>query len=226
MGSYNQLAHGWFEGGKWHGMDVDIIEAILPEIGVHTWDYTVADWSALIPGLVAKRWDLMSIGMNIRPDRAKVVLFSDPVYRAGSVLIVKDGSDIKGHAQFSGKRIGAVLGGSEVDDIKSVPGAEAVVYKTAGDMYADLKADRIDAIEMDEGEASYSFKLNPIPGFTVLHDWEGKIWFNNGVVMRLEDTRLKEQIDKYIAELKSSGKMLEILEAYGFGESNMVEADG
>jgi polar amino acid transport system substrate-binding protein len=226
LGSYNQLAHGWFDGGKWHGMDVDIVESILPKLGVKKWDYTVADWSALIPGLVAKRWDLMSIGMNIRPDRAKVVLFSAPVYRAGSVLIVKDGSDIKGHAQFPGKKIGAVLGGSEVDDIKSVAGAEAVVYKTAGDMYADLVAGRIDAIEMDEGEAAYSFKQNPIAGFTVLHEWEGKIWFNNGIVMRLGDTQLKAELDKQIADLKSSGKMLQILETYGFGASNMVDAQG
>jgi polar amino acid transport system substrate-binding protein len=226
LSSYNQAAHGWFSAGdgKWHGMDVDIVEYILPKIGVTKWDYIVNDWSGMIPGLLAKRWDFMSIGMSIFPTRQQVVDFSEPPYRSGSAIVVLAGNpkNITGKPSYAGHRIGAVLGAGELDDIKSVSGATAVPYKTAADMFADIKAGRIDACEMDEGEAGYDFSQSPDPALQVLHQWEGKQWDYAGLVFRKEDTRLSSTFNTYIKQMKSDGTMLAIIEKYGFGTDNMV----
>lgn len=226
LSSYNQPAHDWFTpgDGKWHGMDVDIVQYILPKIGVTKWDYIVADWSAMIPGLQAKRWDLMSIGMSILPQRVGQVLFSEPAYRQGSAIVAKAGNpkNIKGKPAFVGHKIGAVLGAGELDDVRSVQGATAVPYKTAAEMFADIKIGRIDAAEMDEAEAGYDLTQSPDPALEVLHQWEGKVWYLAGVVFRKDDTRLKAVFDRYIKQMKSDGTMLKILESYGFGKDNMV----
>src|SRR5437867_4471634 len=80
LASYNEPPHDWFDPaeGKWKGIDNDIVEHILRRLGVEKWDFIVADWSALIPGLQAKRWDLMSVGMSITDKRKQEVAFSEP----------------------------------------------------------------------------------------------------------------------------------------------------
>jgi len=228
LSAYNQVAHDWFAAGKWQGMDVEIVESILPKLGVTNWDYVVADWSAMIPGLLAKRWDLMSIGMSICCDREKQVLFSAPVYRQGSGLVVAAGNPkgIHGHGTFPGHKIGAVLGSGELDDIRSISGASAVPFRTSSDMFLALKTGRIDAIEMDEGEAAYGLKASGIKGLKLLHTWDGKVWYNAALVMRKSDSNLKRALDRQIARLKANGQMLKILKTYGFGKANMVDKAG
>jgi polar amino acid transport system substrate-binding protein len=167
---------------------------------------------------------MMSIGMSILPKRVGQVLFSEPAYRQGSAIIVKAGNPkkITGMSDYAGHKIGAVLGAGELDDVKSVQGAEAVPYKTAAEMFADIKIGRIDGAEMDEAEAGYDLKQSPDPELEVLHQWTGKVWFLAGLVFRTEDTRLKAVFDRYINQMKADGTMLKILETYGFAKDNMV----
>src|SRR6516165_3495629 len=65
MGFYNEPPHNWveFTGGGYKGMDYDIGAAILAKLGVTQIDQIAVDWSGLIPGLQAGRWDMLAVGM-------------------------------------------------------------------------------------------------------------------------------------------------------------------
>ena len=73
MGFYNEPPHNWveFTGGGYKGMDYDMGAAALKKLGVNQIDQIAVDWSGLIPGLQAGRWDMLSrsIAMQARtPD--------------------------------------------------------------------------------------------------------------------------------------------------------------
>ena len=227
LASYNEPPHDWFDpgDGKWKGIDNDIVEHILRKLGVEKWDFIVADWSALIPGLQAKRWDLMSVGMSITDKRKQEINFSEPIYQYGDGIVVKKGNpkQIRGKADWAGKRIGGILGATSIDEIKAVPGATAVPFKQHGDMFADVKAGRIDAALADETTAGYAFVVNPEPDLEVLHEWEGKAPRPSGIGFRKEDVTLKAAFDQELRRMKADGTLLGILKKYGLTEANLVK---
>src|ERR1700730_5066181 len=114
MGFYNEPPHNWveFTGGGYKGMDYEIGATILAKLGVTQIDQIAVDWSRLIPGLQAGRWDMLAVGMSITAERAKQVSFTTPIYQYGSALIVPKGNPkgIKGLGQFAGMKVGAILG--------------------------------------------------------------------------------------------------------------------
>ena len=50
------------------------------------------DWGGLIPGLNAKRYDLVSAGMSITPERCEQAAFSTPEINYTTALMVKPGN--------------------------------------------------------------------------------------------------------------------------------------
>ncbi len=94
IGSYNEVPHNYFDPttGEFSGVDWDIMKYILDKWGVTEINPIVADWSALIPGLQARRWDLISVGMGITDKRKEVINFSDPVFGYGMTFVVPQGN--------------------------------------------------------------------------------------------------------------------------------------
>ena len=51
------------------GTDVEILEAVLGQMGVEVASAVSTDWGALIPGLKAGRYDVVAAGMFVTPAR-------------------------------------------------------------------------------------------------------------------------------------------------------------
>jgi len=225
LSSYQQPPHGWFDGneGVWKGVDVEIIEAMLPKLGVESWDYTVVDWGGMIPGLQGDRWDIMSIGMSNTKERSEQVGFSTPLYKYGEGLVVQAGNPkaIKGSAQYPGLRIGGILG-STSDAAVIEAGGEFVGYQKYSDMYADIAAGRIDGGLVDEMQGTYDFSVAPQPKLEILNDYEGKIVYPTSIVMRTEDVALQDKINSLIAEMQADGSLDAILAKWGLTDVNKV----
>lgn len=77
------------------GFDVEIGEEVANRIGV---EYTpvTTDWSGILEGLRAGRYDGIFGSMAITEERLEVVSFTDPYYYSGAQLFVKEGSWITG----------------------------------------------------------------------------------------------------------------------------------
>jgi ABC-type amino acid transport substrate-binding protein len=227
MGFYNEPPHNWveFTGGGYKGMDYEIGATALKKLGVTQIDQIPVDWSGLIPGLQAGRWDMLAVGMSITPERAKQISFTIPIYQYGSGLIVPKGNPkgIKGLAQFAGLKVGAILGSTDADLISAQKGAELVAFKSHPEMINGLKAGRIDAALADETTAGYANLMAPESSIQILHEWEGKAARPTGLSVRLDDEAMLKALNDIIAEMKSDGTIVKILEKYGLTAGNMVQ---
>jgi polar amino acid transport system substrate-binding protein len=77
--------------GRSSGCDVEIARTVLQAIGVQDFEPVVAEFSDLLPGLVAGRWT-MTTGLFITPARRELVAFSRPIWALPDGLLVKAGN--------------------------------------------------------------------------------------------------------------------------------------
>lgn len=127
-------------GGTPSGIDVEIVEAIA-KMECLTTSYTQVDYGNTVGTVQSGRTDL-GIGDYYRTtSRAEQVGLSDPLYYDGMGLISKDGvSDIP---TILTRKVGTVDGYLWVPDLKKIyPSLK--IYKSNVEMWADLKAGRID----------------------------------------------------------------------------------
>ncbi|MES2746557.1 MAG: transporter substrate-binding domain-containing protein [Bdellovibrionota bacterium] len=73
--------------GEWIGFDIDMMNAFAKTLGVKA-EFISSKWEGIIPGLMTNKYDLIVSGMTINPERAKVVLFSEPYYDAGLMILL------------------------------------------------------------------------------------------------------------------------------------------
>ena len=83
--------------GNLIGFDMDLMDAIAKDQGFKV-KYQAFEFDALIPALDAGNIDMITAGMNEDNEaRRKKVDFSEPYYKSGLVVVVKDDNDkIKG----------------------------------------------------------------------------------------------------------------------------------
>jgi len=229
MSSYQQPPHGWFDinSGKYQGIDVEVIETVLKGLNITSWDYVTADWGAMIPGLNACRWDIMSIGMTYTKLRSEMVQFSLPVYQYGVAMLVAKGNPkkIKGKADWKGKKVGGIIGSTDDQVIGGVKGATYVPFTKYSDLYRALATGRIDAGMVDELQGAYDFKLQPQPKITLLKDWVGKAKGISSIVMRKGDTAWVEAVNAQLKIMRANGSLKKILLKYGMPASAYVTCD-
>ena len=85
------------------GFDMDLIRAVGKQMGYEVQIQNLS-FDGLIPALEAGNIDLAASGMTITEERAKKILFSEPYYKAGISVMVKEGNnDIKSFNDLAGK---------------------------------------------------------------------------------------------------------------------------
>ena len=80
------------------GIHPDIVRAVFAPLGVTEFDFVVSDFGAMIPGLLAGRFDIIASGVAITPARCEQVLFSEPDVAVGDSLLVLKGNPLKLHS--------------------------------------------------------------------------------------------------------------------------------
>ena len=80
------------ENGNAEGVLVDIVQAAFGSLGVENVEPLVIDWGAMIPGIQAKRYDMIAAGLYINPKRCKAIAFSEPDVCGAAALLVKKGN--------------------------------------------------------------------------------------------------------------------------------------
>ncbi|VFS86899.1 Histidine-binding periplasmic protein precursor [Raoultella planticola] len=96
--------------GELEGFDIDLGNAICKAAQLKcSWVETSFD--ALIPGLVAKKFDAINSAMNITEQRRKSIDFTQPIYRIPSQLVGKADSGMETTPEgLKGKTIGVLQG--------------------------------------------------------------------------------------------------------------------
>ncbi|MNI12287.1 Glutamine-binding periplasmic protein precursor [compost metagenome] len=187
------------------GYDIDWGNAIAKELGVKA-EFVTGEFAGLIPGLIAKKFDIVMGGVNITDERKKSIDFSVPYSQDGVVAVIKKGSnavtDVK---ELSGKVVGANSGSAFEAAVKTIGGyKELKPYPGAPQSFADLIAGRVDVVAI--GKISAIDYINNAPIGKDLEIVGNPYDIKEvGVAIRQQSPELKAAIDKAIEAKKKDG---------------------
>ena len=197
--------------GKPTGFDVDVAEAICTEIK-HQCVYVEQVWDSMIPGLQAKKYDVIVSSMSITDERKQVVDFSDKYYNTPSRIVVKADTPFTDLASLKGKNIGVLKGSTQekyaMGELKPV-GVNVVPYEAQDQVYLDIRSGRLDGTVAESVEVTGGFLSKPEGagyGFVgpVLSDVK-YFGYGVGVAMRKGEDQLREQINAAIKAIRANG---------------------
>lgn len=91
----DERPYSWVgDDGEPTGATIALHKEIFAELGIENVEVQEVDWNSLIPGLNAGRWDVISAGMSILPDRCNEAAFSDPEIMYTTTLVVAKGNPL------------------------------------------------------------------------------------------------------------------------------------
>ncbi|MEY2683970.1 MAG: hypothetical protein RJA09_1114, partial [Pseudomonadota bacterium] len=206
--------------GKPTGFDVDIAEAICAELK-RKCVFVEQVWDSMIPGLQARKYDVIVSSLSITDDRKKVIDFSDKYYNTPSRIVVKEGTAYTGPASLKGKKIGVLKGSTQekfaLGELKPA-GVSVVPYEAQDQVYLDIKAGRLDGTVADRVEVTGGFLNKPDgKGYAMVGpDLKEAKYFGIGVGvgMRKGQTELKNQVNTAIKNIRANGTYDKIAKKY------------
>lgn len=113
------------ENGELRGEAISIAKAVFERLGIAEMEGQLVDFGQLIPGLQAGRFDVVTAGMYITPERCEQVIFAEPEYSIGEALAVAAGNPLDLHsyediAANPDAKIAVMTGGIEIQYLRSV----------------------------------------------------------------------------------------------------------
>jgi glutamine transport system substrate-binding protein len=147
------------ENGAYVGFDMDLIRAIGAIEGYDVKINTLG-FDSLIPAVSSGNVDCIISAMTIKEDRAKVIDFSDPYFKAGLIIAVaQSNTTIKSLDDLKGKRLAAEVGTTGLDASNAVkakdPKTTVKVFDSVGEAFMELEKGGVDAVINDMPVTSY-----------------------------------------------------------------------
>ena len=192
------------------GIDVEIAGAIAEQLGLELEIEDIA-FDSIIPEIVSGKADIGAAGMTVTEDRKQNVDFSDTYAHATQVIIVKEDSEIKGVADLEGKVMG-VQQGTTGDIYVSGDYGDAAVERYAKGMEAvqALAQGKVDAVVID-GEPAKQY-IKEVEGLKIID--ESYTDEDYAIAIKKGNAAMVEAVNAALAELKSEGKLDEIVAKY------------
>jgi polar amino acid transport system substrate-binding protein len=188
--------------GKIGGFDVDIGLALCAKMQVEC-EVVAQDWDGIIPGLIAKKYDMIIASMFITEERKKQVAFSDPYYMAAMTHVAAKGAGITAFTNeaLKGKVIGAQAGTTQAEYIAAVyPDAEIKLYPTQDEANLDMVS------KNNDGKCCELIG-EPITDPKFVGD-------GVGIALRQDDNDLREKLNKALADIRADGTYKAINDKY------------
>ncbi len=190
--------------GKYTGFDIELVEAVGKELGATKVEYVDTEFKGLIPGLLAKKFDLIVSAMYITDERKKTIAFSDTYFPGGlSIMVKKDNNSIKGIKDLNGKKVSVQIGTKSAKYLEEPQFKEIKLVKveTNNDMFMELETGKVDAVVTGLPAAkTYTKEKNTTK---VLPNTLTEEFYGYG--MRKDDQDLVKAVNEALKKLKADG---------------------
>ncbi len=183
------------------GFDIDVMNAIAKNQNLNI-EFVDVAFDPLLAGMAQGTYDCAISSITITEERQKSMLFSDPYFVAGQMVVVqKSNNTITGVDSLTGT-VGAQISTTGADLISSVPAATLKTYDEIGLAFQDLMNGQINAIVCDNPVAQGYVTKNPDKLKTVggLATSE-----NYGIAVAKGKTDLLNKINAGIKAIKEQG---------------------
>jgi len=198
------------ENGIRKGFDIDILNALAKSMGKQV-QWTDIDFKGLVPGLIAKRFDIAISAIYITPERAKVVNLTDSYFAGGLVALVKQDSSIKSLADLNGKKVSVQVGTKSVSYLHdNYPKVSTVEVEKNQEMFDLVGIGRVDAAVTGK-PAAFQF-VRTRPGFRVVD--EALTTEAYGIAVRKDEPQLLVDLNTALTKIKADGTYNAIVEKW------------
>lgn len=228
----NEIPYGYVDPtGEAMGAGPDVAKHIMAELGIDNIEWITTDFSSLIPGLQADRFDMVAAEMAILPDRCAQVIYSEPSTSYGEGLLVAAGNpnDVHAYSDFAegDLKVAIMAGADQLDMLQAlgVPPENMVTLNSNADAISTVSTGRAAAYaatgltvgeldnKSDDVEAAAEF-VDPVIDGTEVRSWGG-FTFAQGS----ED--LRDAVSGALTEFQQTDEWREILSGYGFTEADI-----
>src|SRR5262245_47329548 len=209
--------------GKVSGAAPDVAREIFKRLGVSDIVASISEYGAMIPGLQAGRFDVVTAGLFMKPERCAAVVYSEPVLCDAEAMLVKKGNP-KGFKSYEDvakdetATIGAPGGGTEEKLALNagVPRERVIVVPDGQSGLKMLQDGRIDAYSLPVLSINDLKKKSGDETIEVVAPVVGAPVYCDGTAFNKADTALRDAYDVELKKLKESGEFAKIIEPYGF----------
>jgi polar amino acid transport system substrate-binding protein len=217
--------------GEATGWHPDLLRAAFADLGVREIEFRVTEFGALIPGLLAGRFDAVASGLAITPQRCEQVSFGSPDLRVPDAAIVLEGNpkeinsydDIAGDAEII---MGAGRGSVVVSNAQAagVPEDQILQFPDIESNMSALRAQRIDVAVISSPTVIGLLAGNGSEGLEradpfIVADEQSNY---ASVAFRKTDDDLRALYDEQFTALRKNGAIDAIMARYGFGRPEAV----
>jgi polar amino acid transport system substrate-binding protein len=218
--------------GKVSGAGPEVARAVFKRMGIDDVVASISEYGAMIPGLQARRFDAVTAGLFMKPERCRAVAYSQPILCDGEALAVKKGNPLnfQSYADIAANadaKIGAPGGGTEerLALEAGVPRERVIVVPDGQSGIKMLQDGRIDAYSLPILSIQDLLKKASDPNIEMIGPVKNAPVYCDGAAFRKQDTALRDAFDKELAALKQSGEFAKIVEPYGFSAKAAIETN-
>jgi len=208
--------------GKVSGAGPDVTREIFKRLGVPDLVASVSEYGAMIPGLQAGRFDVVSAGLMMKPERCGAVLYSEPMLCDADAFLVKKGNP-KGIQSYEDiaknptSSVGGPGGGLQAKYAAQagVPNDRLIVVPDAQSGLKMVQDGRIDAYSLPILSINDLVKKANDPNLEVVLI-KGSPVSCDGAAFKKGEEALRDAFNVELAKMKKSGEFAKIIEPYGF----------
>ena len=199
------------------GMRVELGKAIAKRLCLEP-EYIRIEFSAMIPGLQAGRWDMINTGIFFTPERAKLMQMIPYEMQAISISVPPDSAGtITKPDDLDGKTVGVEIGGFEENKAKALDaelkakGLKGITIRTFDTFalaYQALRAGQVDAVVSIDGVAKE---------YADRGDFKRAIsgLYPTPVALAFKSKPLAEAVLKVLGDMQADGSYKKLFEQYG-----------
>lgn len=207
---------------KLTGFEYEIINALAAEMGREP-QFVQNNWDGLIAGLGRGEYDIVICGIEITPEKAGEILFSNPYYVTFEQFVDRKGTPpIDSLDQLKGKEIGTLTQTAAMHMLEATPGVIVRPYDEEVNAYSDVANGRIFGVLLDYPIAKYYAAPNPNLQFS--GPPFGQILY--GMAMAKHNTGLQKEVNAALQRLIDKGTMRNILSRWGLWTPTVAGAFG
>lgn len=150
--------------GQPAGYDYELLKRLATSLRLKL-EIKNMDFAGLIPGLVSKQFDLVSVGLTKNPDREKSIQFVREYMPYTTILAARVGDSTgstKAAWNVAGKKITALQGAAASRIVKADFGSATLVeFPQQNDAFLEVASGRADGIVVEENLLNQYRKTNP-----------------------------------------------------------------
>lgn len=228
----NEIPYGYADlSGQAKGAGPEVAAHLVKALGIEKIEWQVTNFSSLIPGLQANRFDMVAAEMAILPQRCEQILFSEPNSSYGEGLLVAKGNpkNIHSYEDFkdSTHKVAIMAGADQLEMMQALGVDESRLVTIANNAdaistVATGRADAYAATGLTAAQlATQNEKVELAANFTdpVIDGEAVRSW--GGFTFAKDATDLRDAVNAELAKFKQTKEWQDILNRYGFTDADL-----